>query len=116
MTTPHIHTGYEYYVKNYNDFVHTHMKPALIGIYHNEGKGFATKISDIYFNDITCQQASETDIFIQGFPSKKVSNVVFNNLTIHSAKKYSLSDTQNIVMNDVTIGEPATAPSFVRYK
>lgn len=87
----------------------------ITSFYHNEGKGFATKISDIYFNDITCQQASGTGVVIQGFPSKKVSDVFFNNLTIHSAKNaISLTDTQNIVMNDVIIGEPATAPSFVK--
>ena len=87
----------------------------ITSYYHNEGHGHATEIKDIFFEDISCREVTGTGIVIQGFPEKKVSKVYFTNVQIDSARNaISMENTEQIVMSDLRIGEPATAPSFVK--
>jgi polygalacturonase len=83
--------------------------------YHNEGSGYVSDISNIHFENINCVKANGTGIVIQGFPDKKIKNVYFKNININWAKNgISMQNTENIVMSDVTIGEPATEPSVFK--
>lgn len=87
----------------------------ITSFYHNEGKGHATDIHDVFISDITCEKARESGIVIQGFPQKKVYDIHFRNITIGSATKpMTLVDAEKIDMADVVIGEMATAPSSVK--
>ena len=84
--------------------------------YHGEGSGlFPSKVSDIYFSNISCEEATNTGIVIEGFPSKKVENIKLDNITIQSAKNgMTLTNTENVSFNEVTIGEKATIPTAVK--
>lgn len=87
----------------------------ITSFYHNEGAGHVTEISEVYFEIITCRKATGSGIVIQGFPGKKVSNIHFSNVTIDTVRNaVSMADTENIILNNVTIGEMATAPSSVK--
>lgn len=84
----------------------------LTSYYHNEGAGHVTEISGIHFENITCKKATGTGIVIQGFPEKKISDVYFTNIRIDSVKNaISMTDTENIILSNLVIGELATAPS-----
>lgn len=81
--------------------------------YHNEGEGHATKISDIYFENIKCQVATGNGIVLQGYPQQKITDIYFKNIEIDSVKNaVSMIDADHIVMSDVVIGKLATAPSY----
>lgn len=87
----------------------------ITSFYHNEGEGHVTEISDVYFENISCQKATGTGIVIQGFPEKKIAGVYFSTIRIDSAKNaISMTDTEDIRMSNVVIGELATAPSAAR--
>ncbi|MFA9392749.1 MAG: glycoside hydrolase family 28 protein [Prolixibacteraceae bacterium] len=87
----------------------------ITSFYHNEGKGHATEIKDIYFENIKCRKATGTGIVIQGFPEKKVSDVYFTDIQIDSVKNgISMTDTKNIIISNLIIGEPANPPSSVK--
>lgn len=76
------------------------------------GAGHVTEISGIHFENITCKKATGTGIVIQGFPEKKISDVYFTNIRIDSVKNaISMTDTENIILSNLVIGELATAPS-----
>lgn len=82
--------------------------------YHGEGKGFQSDISNLYFSNITCNKASEFGIVIQGFPEKKIRNISLNNIEIKVAKNaLSNENAENVLMNDVFIGNRAGVPSAV---
>jgi len=86
----------------------------ITSFYHNEGAeaGHATDISDIYIENFKCRKATNAGIVIQGFPLKKVKDIHFTNVTIDSAAiAINMTNTENIVMNDVTIGGVADVPS-----
>lgn len=84
----------------------------ITSFYHSEGAGHVTEISGIHFENITCKRATGTGIVIQGFPEKKISDVYFTNIRIDSVKNaVSMTDTENIILNNLVIGELATAPS-----
>jgi polygalacturonase len=83
--------------------------------YHGEGNGFQSEISDIFFSNISCNKATQTGIVIQGFADKKVRNISLNNIDIKWAKNaISSSNAQNVVLNEVFIGEKATVPSAAK--
>ncbi|GHE39612.1 glycoside hydrolase family 28 protein [Sphingobacterium griseoflavum] len=87
----------------------------ITSFYHGEGEGHATDIRDIFVRNFYCKSASNAGLVIQGFPSKKVTNVQFSDIKIDSCKAaLSFSHTANIVFNDVTIGEQIAVPSAVR--
>ena len=84
--------------------------------YHGEGSGlFSTKISDISFSNISCNEATNTGIVIEGYPSKKVENIKLDNIKIQSAKNgMTITNSENVTINEVTIGENAAVPTAVK--
>ncbi len=77
----------------------------ITSYYHGEGKGFATKISDIFVENIYCRKARNAGIVIQGFESQKVSNVQFLNVTVDSLKVgLSINDAEGVILNNVNLG------------
>ena len=84
--------------------------------YHGEGGGlFPSKVSDISFSNISCIEATNTGIVIEGFPTKKVENIKLDNITIHSAKNgITITNTENVITNEVVIGEKATIPTAAK--
>ena len=87
----------------------------ITSFYHNEGKGHATDIHDVFISNITCEKATGSGIVIQGFPQKKVYDIHLQNITIKAAgKPMTLTDAEKIDFADVIIGERATTPSAVK--
>lgn len=84
--------------------------------YHGEGSGlFPSKISDIVISNLSCESASNAAIIIEGFPDKKVENIVLDSVTISSAKNgMSLTNTQNVSINEIVIGEKGGIPSSAK--
>jgi polygalacturonase len=84
--------------------------------YHGEGGGlFPSKVSDISFSNISCIEATNTGIVIEGFPDKKVANIKLDNITIQSAKNgMTITNTENVTTNEVVIGEKATTPTAAK--
>ncbi|MFV0365690.1 MAG: glycoside hydrolase family 28 protein [Mangrovibacterium sp.] len=104
------------YVNNV-DFGDTEDCIYITSYYHNQGEGNVTEFEDINFSNIRCERATNTAIVLQGFPYKKLSGVKLTNIHIKDAKNgLSMENTQGIDMSDVTIGNPAGAPSAVGHK
>lgn len=84
--------------------------------YHGEGSGlFPSKISDISISNLSCESASNAGIVIEGFPEKKVENIDLDRITIKSAKNgMTLTNTQNISVNEIVIGDKIGVPSSVK--
>lgn len=84
--------------------------------YHGEGSGlFPSNVSDISFSNISCIEATNTGIVIEGFPDKKVANIKLDNITIQSAKNgMTVTNSKNVILNEVVIGEKATTPTAVK--
>lgn len=84
--------------------------------YHGEGSGlFPSKVSDISFSNISCVEATNTGIVIEGFPDKKVANIKLDNINIQSAKNgVTITNTENVTTNEVVIGVKATTPTAVK--
>jgi polygalacturonase len=83
--------------------------------YHGEGSGFPSTIENISFSNITCNKVTQTGIVIQGYPEKKIQNVYLSNIDIKWAKNaISNTNAQNVVLNEVFIGEKATVPSAAK--
>lgn len=84
--------------------------------YHGEGGGlFPSKVSDISFSNISCIEATNTGIVIEGYPNKKVENIKLDNITIQSAKNgMTITNTENVTTNEVVIGEKATSPTAAK--
>ncbi|MGF7141209.1 glycoside hydrolase family 28 protein [Roseimarinus sediminis] len=86
----------------------------ITSYYHNEGEGHQTEIANIHFENLSFMEATGTGIVLQGFPDKKLSNIYLRNVNIKSAANaLTMTDTENITMSNVLIGEPATVPSAV---
>ena len=82
--------------------------------YMGEGSEFPSDVSDIYISDVSCNKARETAIIIQGFPEKKVRNVVLNNIEVKAAKNgLTITHTENVTVNNVIVGQKATTPTAV---
>jgi polygalacturonase len=84
--------------------------------YHGEGGGLhSSKISDISFSNISCIEATKTGIVIEGYPNKKVANIKLDNITIQSAKNgMTVTNSENVTINEVVIGEKAIIPTAVK--
>ena len=84
--------------------------------YHGEGSGlFPSKVSDISFSNISCVEATNTGIVIEGFPDKKVANIKLDNINIQSAKNgLTITNTENVTTNEVVIGVKATTPTAAK--
>ena len=87
----------------------------ITSFYKNEGAGHVTEVKEVYFENITCQKAGGSGIVIQGFPDKKISDIHFTNIRIDTVKNaVSMTDSENIILNNIVIGELASAPSSVK--
>lgn len=54
-------------------------------------------------------------IVVQGFPEKKISDIYFTNIRIDSVKNaISMTETENIIMSNLVIGELATVPTSAK--
>ncbi len=84
--------------------------------YHGEGGGlFPSKVSNISFSNISCQEATNTGIVIEGFPTQKVENIKLDNINILSAKNgMTVTNSEKVSVNEVVIGEKATTPTAVK--
>jgi len=84
--------------------------------YHGEGSGLhPSKVSDISFSNISCVEATNTGIVIEGFPDKKVSNIKLDNINIQSAKNgTTITNSENVSVNEVVIGAKATTPTAAK--
>lgn len=84
--------------------------------YHGEGSGlFPSKISDISFSNISCNEATNTGIVIEGYPNKKIKNIKLDAITIKSAKNgMTITNSENVTINEVIIGDKATIPTAVK--
>ena len=86
----------------------------ITSFYKGEGKGYETDIHNVFVDNLKVKKAEKAGIVIQGYPTKKVNNVIFTNVKIDSAQTgLSLSNTENIIFNDVVIGEEVKIPSSV---
>lgn len=82
--------------------------------YHGEGEGFNSKVSDIFITNVSCEEATGTAVVIQGFKESKVENVKLTNIQVKKAKNAtSITNTKNVVFDEVIIGEEATVPTSV---
>lgn len=83
--------------------------------YHGEGKGFETDIRNVFVNNLKCRRVSNSGLVIQGYPTKKVRDIQFTNVKIDSCKTaLSFTNVENIVFNDVVIGETVKVPSSAK--
>ncbi|REH01817.1 glycoside hydrolase family 28 protein [Flavobacterium aquicola] len=84
--------------------------------YHGEGSGLnPSNVSDISFSNISCAEATNTGIVIEGFPDKKVTNIKLDNINIQSAKNgMTAVNSGNVSINEVVIGQKATTPSAAK--
>lgn len=74
--------------------------------FHGEGQGHDTDIQNIVVDSLYCLKAGNAGIFIQGYPFKKVKDVHFSNVRIDAATlPLSITNAENIVMNNVVIGD-----------
>ncbi len=84
----------------------------ITSFYHGEGEGHNSKISDIYINNIKCEEATGTAVVIQGFEESKVENVQLNNIKVKKAHNgTSITNTKNVVVDNLIIGEEAGIPT-----
>jgi polygalacturonase len=83
--------------------------------YHGEGSGqHASKISDIYFDSISFNEAEDYGIALEGYQSEKVKDIYLSNISIKKAKNpISLLNTKNIILEEVVIGNLAGVPSSI---
>lgn len=108
------------YVKNIdvNDIAFGDVEDAIYitSNYHGEGSGLhPSKISNISLSNISFKTVSNTAIVIEGYPKFKVENVLLSNVNIQSAKNgMTLTNTKNVVFDEVVIGEKQGVPSAVK--
>lgn len=87
----------------------------ITSFYHGEGAGHATDISNVFIEDVKCRRATNAGIVVQGFPARKVRDVYFRRVSIDSVSTgLSLSNTENIVLSDVVIGQEVKVPSHAK--
>lgn len=85
--------------------------------YHGEGEGFNSEISDVFISNVTCEEATGTAVVIQGFEQSKVENVKLTNIKVNRTKNAtSITNTKNVIFEEVIIGEEATVPTSVSGK
>lgn len=77
----------------------------ITSYYHGEGNGFATDISGVYIDGLSCSEASNAAIVIQGFPDMKVKDIYIDNLSAGKARVgTSINNAENVVLGTVNIG------------
>ena len=87
----------------------------ITSFYHGEGKGFETDIRNVFIENLSFKAVSHAGLVIQGYPTKKVSNIHFSNVRIDScATAMSFTNAKQIVFNDVVIGQEVKEPTAVK--
>lgn len=85
--------------------------------YHGEGSGLhPSKISNISISNISFENVSNTAVVIEGYPELKVEDIFLNNINIKFAKNgMTLTNTKNVIFNEIVIGEKQGVPSAVSH-
>lgn len=87
----------------------------ITSYYHGEGEGHETDIHDIYVDGLRAKKVRNAGLVIQGYPSKKVRDIHFANVKIDTAKTaVSFTNAENIVFNNLIIGDEVKVPSSVQ--
>ena len=87
----------------------------ITSFYHGEGQGFETDIRNVFIENLTFKSASHAGLVIQGYPTKKVSNIHFSNVHIDScATAVSFTNAEQIVFDNVVIGQEVKEPTAVK--
>lgn len=82
--------------------------------YHGEGSGFNSEISDVFISNVTADEATGTAVVVQGFVESKVENVHLTNIRIKkAANATTITNTKNVIFEEVIIGKEATVPTAV---
>ncbi|MDT0686976.1 glycoside hydrolase family 28 protein [Autumnicola psychrophila] len=80
--------------------------------YHGEGEGFNSKISDIFINNVSSEEATGTAIVIEGYKDSKVEDVKLTNINVKKANNaITIKNTENVTFEGVIIGEEAGVPT-----
>jgi len=73
--------------------------------YKNEGQGYFTDIHDIYLKNISCRKATGYGIIVEGFPEKRVENLVMSDIVIDTANiPVSITGAGKVSMDNIRIG------------
>ncbi len=87
----------------------------ITSYYHGEGKGFETDIRNVFVDNLKFKTASHAGLVIQGYPTKKVTNIHFSNVKIDSCTTgISFTNAEQIVLSNVVIGKEVTVPTAVK--
>ena len=87
----------------------------ITAFYHGEGNGHNTDIHDVYVDSLFCRKATHAGLVVQGFPTKKVKDIYFSNVTIDTTTiGISFTNAENIVMSNINIGGEVKVPSSAK--
>lgn len=87
----------------------------ITSYYHGEGSGHETDIRNIFVDSLRCSKAHHAGLVIQGYPTKQVTDIHFSNIQIDTANTaVSFTHAENIVFNNLIIGEEVNVPSHVQ--
>lgn len=87
----------------------------ITSYYHGEGEGHETDIRDIYIDNLSFEKVRHAGLVIQGYPTKKVRNIHFSNVKIDTCgTAISFTNAEQIVFNNVIIGNEVTVPSAAK--
>lgn len=87
----------------------------ITSYYHGEGEGHETEISDIYIENLKIEKVRHAGLVIQGYPTKKVTNIHFSNVKIDSCSTaISFTNAEQVVFNNVIIGQEVTIPTAAK--
>jgi len=104
VTTPHIHTGYEYYAKKYNGFVHTHMEG--VGC---TGSGGNILIKPIFNKDVNTSLIKRSQQGEPGYYAVNFENGIQAEITVSQnfgIHHYHFPQNQNGLFVDLAFTQP----------
>ncbi len=84
--------------------------------YASEGDGNSnfTRVSDLYVDGLRCRRASAAALVLQGVPSLKVSDVVFDNVEVgEAAIGVSFENVERVTVGECHIGGHAGTPTQI---
>ncbi|RXK86816.1 glycoside hydrolase family 28 protein [Filimonas effusa] len=88
----------------------------ITSFYHGEGKGYETDIRNVYLDNVKFTTATNAGLVIQGYPTKKVSNIQFSNIKIDSCgTAISFTNAEQVIFSNVVIGKEITVPSAANH-
>jgi len=104
VTKPHTHTGYEYYAKKYEGFVHTHLEG--VGC---TGAGGNILIKPILNDDVQTSLIRKNQQASPGYYSVNFENGILAEMTVahnNGQHRYHFPDTQNGLFVDLSFTQP----------